>query len=326
MSPRVAVLLAAVLFGTTGTAQALGPDGTAPLAVGSARILVGAALLALVARRLTVRGPAAWDRRVLALSGACVALYQVAFFVAVDLTGVAVGTVVAIGSGPAFAGLLARAVDGERLTRRWAAATALAAAGVGLLVAGSGGAQVDPVGVGLALVSGLGYAGYTVGAKRLLRQGHPPEAVMAWAFGIGAVVLLPVLVGSAGPWLGSPGGLALVLYLGALPTALAYVLFARGLQRLGAGETATLTLAEPLTAAALGIVVLGESPTPVAGVGAALVLGGLAVLAAGAGTEPRRRPPAGAAPGGGGPGVAAAGESGPGVAAAGEGGPVAVVP
>jgi DME family drug/metabolite transporter len=310
MSPRLAVLLAAVLFGTTGTAQALGPDGTAPLAVGSARILVGAALLALVARRIAAPAAVAWDRRVLAISGVCVALYQVAFFVAVDLTGVAVGTVVAIGSGPAFAGLLARAVDGERLTRRWAGATVLAAAGVGLLVAGSGGAEVDPAGVGLALVSGLGYAGYTVGAKRLLRTGHPPEAVMAWAFGIGALVLVPVLVASAGPWLGTPGGLGLVLYLGALPTALAYVLFARGLQRLGAGETATLTLAEPLTAAALGIVVLGESPTALAAAGAALVLAGLGVLAIGGGGEdaPRRR----------GPGRA--------VAAAGEAGPAAVIP
>ena len=300
MSPRLAVLLAAVLFGTTGTAQALGPDGTAALAVGAARILVGAALLALVARGIAARAPVAWDRRVLAVSGVCVALYQVSFFVAVDRTGVAVGTVVAIGSGPAFAGLLARALDGEELTRRWTAATALAAAGVGLLVAGSGGAQVDPAGVALALVSGLGYAGYTVGAKRLLRAGHAPEAVMAWAFGIGAVVLLPVLAASAGAWLGTPGGLALVLYLGALPTALAYVLFARGLQRLGAGETATLTLAEPLTAAALGIVVLGESPTALTAAGAGLVLAGLAVLALGAdrGRRPERPAPAAAGEGG----------------------------
>jgi len=305
MSPRLAVLLAAVLFGTTGTAQALGPDAAAPLAVGSARILVGAALLALVARRIAPPGPVAWDRRVLAASGVCVALYQVAFFVAVDLTGVAVGTVVAIGSGPAFAGALAWAIEGERPTRRWAAATALAAAGVGLLVAGSGGAAVDPAGVGLALVSGLGYAGYTVGAKRLLRVGHAPEAVMAWAFGIGALVLLPVLAAAAGPWLIEPGGLALVLYLGALPTALAYVLFARGLQRLGAGETATLTLAEPLTAAALGIAVLGESPTAGTAAGAALVLAGLGVLAAGAGAQGRRARAGAAAAGEGGPAAVA---------------------
>ena len=74
-------------------------------------------------------------------------------------------------------------------------------------------------------------------------------------------------------------GLALALYLGALPTALAYTLFARGLKRIGAGETATLTLAEPVTAAALGFIVLGERPGAAALVGAALVLAGLMLLA-----------------------------------------------
>jgi hypothetical protein len=77
----------------------------------------------------------------------------------------------------------------------------------------------------------------------------------------------------------TPGGLTLVLYLGAIPTALAYVLFARGLERIRASETATLTLAEPLTAAALGVIALGERPGLVAAAGAALVMGGLAVLA-----------------------------------------------
>jgi drug/metabolite transporter (DMT)-like permease len=43
------VLLAAVLFGTTGTAQALGPDGTSPLTVGASRIAIGGAALVAIA-------------------------------------------------------------------------------------------------------------------------------------------------------------------------------------------------------------------------------------------------------------------------------------
>lgn len=273
---RLAVLFAAVCFGTTGTAQALGPDGTEPLAVGAARILVGAALLLLVARG-ALGGSWAW--RPLAFGGIGVAAYQLAFFQAVEDTGVAVGTVVAIGSGPAFAGLLGRLVNGERLTRRWGLATALACAGVALLVGGGEGADVSAAGVGLALGAGASYATYTVAAKALLTDGHAPEAVMARAFGLGAVLLLPVLVATGGGGLGSWGGLALVLFLGAIPTALAYVLFARGLQRLTSGETATLTLAEPLTATLLGILVLSERPGALTGAGAALVLGGLLVLA-----------------------------------------------
>jgi drug/metabolite transporter, DME family len=279
---RTQILFAAVLFGTTGTAQALGPD-LDPLAVGASRIAIGGALLAVVAlvaagagrlRLRTGHGP-----RAVLLAGACVAVYQATFFAAVADTGVAVGTVVAIGSGPAFAGLFASTFAGERLTSRWAAATGLACAGVVLLVLGGGGGSVSAPGVGLALLSGAGYAGYAVASKRMLDAGGAPEAVMAAVFGVGALLMLPLLAIVPAGGLTAPGGLALVLYLGAVPTALAYVLFARGLERTGASETATLTLAEPLTAAALGVIALGERPGLAAAAGAALVLSGLAVLA-----------------------------------------------
>jgi len=303
---RLAVLLAAVCFGTTGTAQALGPEGLEPTAVGAARIAVGGLLLALVAYGVaggsrgsgaggaaaSSRGRGARTAGSAALRGATlaaalgVAVYQLAFFAAVEATGVGVGTLVAIGSGPALAGLLDRAVRGTPLTGRWATATVLAAAGVALLaLAGSDTAAVDPAGVALAVLAGGAYATYTVAAKALLDAGRGPESVMAAAFGFGALALLPVLVVAGAGWLLTPGGAALALYLGIVPTAIAYVLFARGLRRLPAAETATLTLAEPLTAALLGAVVLGERLGPLAGAGALLVLGGLLVLAL-----PRPRP------------------------------------
>lgn len=274
---RTHVLLAAVLFGTTGTAQAIGPD-LQPLAVGAARIVVGALLLGAVA--LFTGGRTAAGPRAVLLAGACVAVYQATFFAALSHTGVAVGTVVAIGSAPAFAGVLARVFAGEPLRARWAIATALACAGVCLLVLGGGRAgEVSSVGVGLALLSGAGYAGYAVATKRMLAEGGSPETVMATVFGTGALLLLPVFAIVPAGGLLQPGGAALALYLGAIPTALAYVLFARGLERIGAGETATLTLAEPLTAAVLGLVALGERPSLLAAAGAALVLSGLAALA-----------------------------------------------
>ena len=109
---RVLVLLSAVCFGTTGTAQALGPDA-APVAVGAARIAIGGALLLLVARAVPVAA-AGWPRRGSAAIAAAIAVYQLAFFAAVDLTGVAVGTVVALGSAPAFAGVAGRLIDASR--------------------------------------------------------------------------------------------------------------------------------------------------------------------------------------------------------------------
>ena len=289
MSPKLLVLFAAVLFGTTGTAQALGPDAS-PVAVGAGRIAVGGALLALTALLLVPRAaePLAWSRRWVAVTAAGIAGYQLAFFAAVAETGVAVGTVVAIGSGPALTGLLSRSLHGTRLTRRWAGATGLATAGVLLLVLSGSDAHVSAPGVALALVAGASYAIYTIGSKRLLGDGHAPEAVMARGFGFAALALLPALALAGGDELLTPGGVALVVDLGALPTALAYVLFARGLRRLSAGETATLTLAEPLTASVLGTVVLAERPGVTAGLGALLVLAGLAALAL-PDLQPRRR-------------------------------------
>jgi drug/metabolite transporter, DME family len=283
---RVLVLLSALCFGTTGTARALGPDASSAV-VGAARIAVGALLLAAIARSRAPRSGARWPARAVLPGAAAVAGYQLTFFAAVQETGVAVGTVVALGSGPVFAGLIGRAAGREPLTARWSCATALAIAGVVVLVAGGSAAHVRPAGVALALGAGLSYAGYTAAAKRLLVAGHAPEAVMARIFGLGAVALLPLLLARLGD-LASPGGVALALYLGAIPTALAYVLFARGLRRLPTGEVATLTLAEPLTAAALGALVLGERPGVVGLGGVALVVAGLAVLAA---PRPVRAPP-----------------------------------
>jgi DME family drug/metabolite transporter len=214
------------------------------------------------------------------LAAAGVAAYQLAFFAAVAETGVAVGTIVALGSAPALTGALEWLVARRRPDPRWAPATALACAGVALLVlAGGGHAGVRPAGVALAVAAGAAYATYALAAKRLLGDGHPPERVMAMAFGVGALGLLPVLAaGDPGPLL-TAGGLALAAFLGIVPTAIAYVLFARGLRRLSAAETSTLTLAEPLTAGLLGAAVLGERLTALSGAGAALVLAGLLVLA-----------------------------------------------
>jgi len=275
---RLHVLFAAVFFGTTGTAQALGPDGTDPVGVGAARILVGGVLLVGVAllSKGAFRGP--WNPRHVCAAVAGVAVYQLAFFAAVDSTGVAVGTIVALGSAPTIAGLFEWGLERRRPEPRWVVATALACGGVVLLALSGGEASVSPLGVALAVTAGGAYAAYTLAAKRMLAAGHGPEPVMAVAFGLGAVVLLPALALSGPGWLARPDGIALALFLGIVPTALAYVLFARGLRRLSASETATLTLAEPLTAGVLGAVVLAEAMTAGSAAGAALVLGGLLVL------------------------------------------------
>jgi DME family drug/metabolite transporter len=275
---RIQVLLASLCFGTTGTAQALGPDGS-PLTVGAARVAAGAIVLILAERLTRHPGAGPWSRWTTLIGGLGVAGYQLCFFAAVKDTGVAVGTVVALGSAPALAGIGAMLLDGSRPGPGWGAATALASAGVALMALAGADATVSLPGIALALGAGASYAVYTLTTKRLLSAGHAVEPVMARQFAIGAVLLIPVLVWGDIGWLSGADGIAMVLFLGLVPTGIAYLLFARGLRALPAGEVATLTLAEPVTAALLGAVVLGERPGLLAVGGIALILGGLAMLA-----------------------------------------------
>jgi DME family drug/metabolite transporter len=150
---------------------------------------------------------------------------------------------------------------------------------VALLALAGGGSEVSPPGVALALGAGASYAAFTLASKRLLDAGHAVEPVMARVFGLGALLLVPVLALGDLSWAATPGGAAMALWLGAVPTAIAYLLFARGLRHLPAGEVATLTLGEPVTAAVLGAVVLGERPGAVGVAGIGLMFAGLAVLA-----------------------------------------------
>jgi drug/metabolite transporter, DME family len=289
LDPRLAVLLAATLWGTTGTARALGPDDASPTAVGAARLVVGGACLLLVGWRLGwLAAPRRSDARrgppgggggaAFVIAVAAMAAYQPLFFGGVARTGVAIGTMVGIGSSPVFAGGLGIVVRGERPGRRWLGATALAVAGT-LLLAGAGDRDdVDPTGLALALGAGLAYAIYVLATKLLLDGGAVPEALTARVFGCAGLVLLPVAVAAGiGPLL-SPGGLLMVAHLGVVTVAVGYVLFTRGLTGVGVAAAGTLTLAEPATATLCGIVVLGERPGGAALVGLSLVAAGIVLL------------------------------------------------
>jgi DME family drug/metabolite transporter len=275
------VLAAAICWGTTGTAQAFAPQGATPLAIGAVRLLVGGSALLLFAlgrRQLRRQG---WPPAATATVIGTIAGYQLFFFAGVARTGVAIGTVVAIGSAPILAGLLGFLLLGERPTTRWLLSTLLAVAGCALLIAAGGELQVDPLGVILAIGAGAAYALYTIASKDLLRV-QPPDAVTAVAFFGGALLLAPLLFFVDLRWLAEPRGLLVALQLGLVATALAYMLYIRGLMSLPTATAVTLALAEPLTAAALGIFVLGEQLTTPALVGMALIFGGLVVLTAGA--------------------------------------------
>lgn len=280
------ILAAAVLWGTTGTAQALAPVGATPLTVGALRLTVGgAALLLAAALRGTLRLEY-WRHPAALLAAAGMAGYQVSFFAGVARTGVAVGTLVAIGSAPIIAGILETIVARTRPSSRWWTATAVAIGGCALLLVGDGSWSIDVRGVLLALVAGASFATYTVAAKTLLRT-LSPDAAVATTFFLGALALSPVLLTADVRWVLELHGLAVALHLGLVATAAAYVFYVRGLTIVSAATASTLTLAEPLTAGLLSVFVLAERLAPPAYVGAGLVFVALAALSAPPGGERR---------------------------------------
>jgi DME family drug/metabolite transporter len=277
----VLVLAAGALFGTAGTAAAFGPDAASSASVGFLRLSVGA--LALVAIMPFVggrwrslpglwRGPSIW---VMALGAAA---YQPFFFGAVARSGVALSTLVTVGIGPVYAGLLGWAFLRHRPTRAWLLATLVAV--VGLVLRSWGELRLgDGVGLLMALVAGLGAASYVVAAKHELdRGGHAVELPGA-AYLLGSLLLVPFVLRESLAWVVTPSGLGVALYLGVVTMALANVFAVQGIRGMSPGPASTLLLADPLTATVLGVAVLGETLTPPAVVGLVLVLVGLVLQA-----------------------------------------------
>ena len=259
MPAYLLIILAAMLWGTTGTSQALAPSGASPLAIGAMRLLVGGgALTVLAISRGELRWSRAWLRIDTLFAGLSAALYQLTFFAGVALTGVAVGTIITIGSAPIFTGILGYFFEDETLHRRWWMATGFAIlGGILLTFAADETMQVDPLGILLALCAGLSYGVFALSNKRLVAIFHS-DAAMAVSFASGALLMLPILFFVDISWVASAGGAVVVLHLGLLATGLSYMLFGRGLKTVPISTAGTLSLAEPLTAALLGVFLLGE--------------------------------------------------------------------
>lgn len=284
------ILAAALLWGTTGTASSLAPVGAPAAAIGCAGLALGGALLFLISRGARSL-PAACtraERWLLVLGALAVAGYPVTFYPAVARTGVAVATVIALGSAPVFAGLLAWITGQARPTARWAGATAAAVLGCTLLVLGpelTGHATpMDVTGVLLALGAGLSYAAYSLIGGRLITHGHPSDAVMGVLFGAAGLLVLPLVLSVDPHWLSTTRGAAVAVYLALFTVCLAYRLFGHGLRRTHASTATALTLAEPAVAAILGVTALDERLPAPSWCGLAVLAAGLVLL-----TAPRSR-------------------------------------
>ncbi len=307
------VVAASILWGTTGTAATLAP-GVSPLAIGAVAMGAGGLLQALSAARAIRRHGSGILRRwrLVAVGAAAVAVYPLAFYSSMHLSGVAVGTVVSIGSAPVAAALIERFTDRKPLTRRWIVGALLGVGGAALLsfashspatgagtAAGTdGGAWDSTAGIFLGLLAGGTYALYSWAAHRLIGGGIPSRAAMGSIFGLGGLLLMPVLAVTGAPLLDSWTNFSVGAYMAVVPMFAGYILFGWGLARIRASTATSISLLETVVAAVLAVLVVGERLPALGWLGAAVVLGSLFILTPRTPRAPRTRTPQPATPAG----------------------------
>ncbi|MFJ4777484.1 DMT family transporter [Streptomyces sp. NPDC088762] len=281
------LVVAGAAWGTAGAAASLLflASDLGPLALSFWRCAGGlVVLLGVLALRRPRRGLPRVRPSVgsLIATGLMFTLFQAAYFAAVRETGLAVGTVVTLGAGPVLIALGARYWMGERLGRGGLAAVVGALAGLGVLVLGSGGGEVRPLGVCWALLSAAGYAAMTLRARLLGRRGAggDPLVTTAWSAGVGAVCLLPL--GAAEGLLPHTAEIGrviwLLVYVATVPTALAYALYFTGAAAVRSATVSVIMLIEPVSAAAIAVLLLGERLTGAVMLGTVLLLTAVGAL------------------------------------------------
>jgi drug/metabolite transporter, DME family len=290
----LAVVVAASLWGTTGTVAHFLGGVIPPLVIGAATMGVGGAILLTLggfraAALLTLPQTAPW----VWAGGVGVLVYPLAFYQGMHLAGVAVGNIVALGSGPIVVALIEWIVDRRRPGWGWTAATALAVTGIVLLAtADLGATSAKPgglvPGIGLALLAGVSYALFSFAMGHIMATGHSPRSTLGAVFGAGGIPLL-LLLGVWGiPDEATPGALSLLGYLILGPMVVSYLFFARGLRLLTSSSVLTIALVEPAVATALAMTVVGERFDLAGAVGLALIV--IAVIFAARGATTRKEP------------------------------------
>nr|WP_197973891.1 EamA family transporter [Streptomyces gossypiisoli] len=234
--------------------------------------------------RATSAAPEPLARKALrvGVTGLGLAVFQTAYFAAVAATGLAVATVVTLGAGPVLIALGARLTMGERLGRPGVLAVAGALTGLGVLVLGGEDTAVRPWGVVLALLSAAGYCAMTLLTRYWGRGGGADASdTTVWAFAVTTLCLLPfALAEGLVPHTAEPALLLwLVVYIAAIPTALAYALYFAGAAVVRSATVSVIMLLEPVSAAVLAVTLLGEQLTTATLIGTLLMLGSVAGLA-----------------------------------------------
>lgn len=223
--------------------EEVGPGGTVFL-----RVLFAAIVLVAVWRPAVAgRSPADW--RLIAAFGFTLAAMNLAFYESLDRIPLGIAVTLE------FVGPLGVAVASSRrpLDVAW---VVLAGAGI-VLLSDFGRAELDRLGVALALVAGGFWAAYILLSARVGRA-FPGASGLALSMAAGAVMLVPVGVADGGADLLVPGVLALGLAVAMMSSAIPYTLEMEALRRMPVGVFGVMMSTEPAVGALAGFIVLDE--------------------------------------------------------------------
>jgi DME family drug/metabolite transporter len=262
----LAIVVASLLWGTTGTAASFSPD-ISPLAIGAFAMGMGGVLLVFTARKklLVDHKRLLAQPKVLLFGALSIAIYPLAFYSSMALSGVAMGTVVSIATAPFFAAILERVISKKPISLQWLVSFLIGATGIVLLVLGKEQSGYGPeslfvqnLGIALGFIAGLTYASYSWAARHLIENGVDPQSSMSGMFGCAALILLPSLWLTGENLFTSATNTQVSLYMAVVPMYLGYLLFASGLKLIDASKATLITLIEPLMATILAVVIIGE--------------------------------------------------------------------
>ena len=300
LGPRTFLVLSAASFGGAWVAAPWAVDEIPPYAVACLRFALAAVLLYAWCRvrRLPVVARRSDIPVILGVAATSILAYNLFFLNGVRLSPASHGAVIVPGFIPVITLGLARVFLHERARPRQVAGALVAVAGLALVIGPAFASGAD-VALGDALFVGgaLAWSAYAIVARRATRRFNASVITfLAAASGAATFLVLSLLF--------EPGGLARygqvslraltgVAYLGSIGTVVSFVFFYLGMQKLGAARAAAYSVLIPLFGVGATTVLLGERLDALALAGAAIVIGGLWLMQAGAPpSEPERKRPA----------------------------------
>lgn len=273
----LAVILASLLWGTTGTVATFAP-ALSPLFIGSFAMGMGGILQCGLATVKIVHDRAllAVHCRFLIVGALAVAIYPLAFYSSMRLSGVTIGTVVSIGSAPILSAIIEYFSRDFQLNKQWAMGALLGIIGMVMLAFSDNASttiQYTHVNLGilLGLVAGLTYALYSWSARQLMLKGVNTKAAMGATFGCGGLLLIPVMLITGSAFVNSWNNMAVGFYMALIPMFLGYRCYGFGLSKISASMATTITLLEPVIAAILAMLIVGECLSLIGWIGMLLI-------------------------------------------------------